>query len=106
MIEWFKRCKRDDSQMAERRIWSSRCGHYKVVESNIRYGRKFDNHGNYLGYPITSMAMVLMEWGWNIISHHRKQSAAVKALEYFHDKGHAKPKPKTKRKKVRVDNES
>jgi hypothetical protein len=45
--------------------------------------------------------MVLMDWGWWIISSHKKPGTAQKACEYFHDKGHVKPKPKKKRKKVR-----
>lgn len=103
MIEWYKRWKRTDTQMAERRTLQSRCGHYKVEESNIKYGRTYKRNGDYNGYPILYRAMVLMDWGWWIISSHKKPGTAQKACEYFHDKGHVKPKPKKKRKKVRVD---
>jgi len=97
MIEWMKRCKRDETQMAERRIWTSRCGKYRVIESNIKYGRKHDKHGNYLGYPIIYLAMVLKDWGWDIISRHRKYKAAIKQLEYHQE--HGKPIPKKKKRK-------
>lgn len=101
MIDWLKRCKRCDTQLAERRSWSSRCGNYKVEESNIKYGRKHDKYGNYLGYPIIYRAMVAKDWGWDILSTHRKRSAAVKQLEYYHEHGKPIPKKKKKRKKVK-----
>jgi len=97
MIDWLKRCKRNDTMLANRRTWTSRCGIYRVEESTITYGAKTDKHGNYLGYPTIYRAIVKRDWGGQIISYHRKRSAAVKALEYFDD--HGKPKPKKKRKK-------
>lgn len=92
MLEWYKRCKRDETQMAERRTWRTKCGHYQVVESNIKYGRKHDRHGNFLGYPIVYLAMVLKDTGWEIISRHRKRGAAVKQLEHYHETGRPLPK--------------
>jgi hypothetical protein len=100
MLEWNKRCKRNDTELAERRTWKTKCGHYKVEESNIKYGRKHDKHGNYLGYPIVYRAMVLKDWGWDILSVHRKRSAAVKQLEYYSENGKPIPKKKKRRKKV------
>lgn len=101
MIDWFKRCKRDETSAAERRTWRSRCERYKVEESNIKYGRTHKRNGDYLGYPIIYRAMVLRDWGWWLISTHRKRSAAQKALEYFDEHGHKKPPKKKKRKKVK-----
>jgi len=38
--------------------------------------------------------------GWIIVSFHQKASAAIKALEFYHKMGFAKPKPKKRKKKV------
>ena len=92
MLEWNKRAKRSDTQMAERRIWNSKCGHYQVLESNIRYGRSYDRHGNYNGYPIYYLAMVNVDGVWKIISEHRKRGAAVAQCEHWHEKGCIMPK--------------
>lgn len=102
MLEWNKRAKRNDTMMAERRTWNTKCGHYKVEEHNIRYGRTEDRHGNYNGYPVYYIAMRLVdpERGiWTIISDHRNRNAAVKQCEYFHQHGHKMP-PKTKTEKA------
>ena len=102
MIDWLKRCRRLDSALADRRIWTSRCGHYKVEESDIRYGRSYDKRGNFLGYPPYYRAMTLKDDVWFIISAHRKQSTAVRQLEYYHEHGKPIPKKKKKRKKVKA----
>lgn len=102
MIEWFQRWRRSDTQLAERRVLKSRCGHYKVEESNIKYGRVTDSKGNYLGYPVIYRAMVLLEWGWWILGYHKKSHPAQKAIEYFAEHGHPMPKKK-KRKKVKPE---
>lgn len=100
MIEWYKTAKRDNTQLADRRVWRSKCGHYKVEESTIRYGNRTDRNGNHLGYPTYYRAMVLKDFGWDIISDHRTRSAAVSQCEYFHEHGHRKP-PKTKAAKAK-----
>lgn len=92
MIEWNKRAKRDETQMAERRTWKSKCGHYKVEESNIKYGRSTDRHGNYKGYPIFYRAMASVDGVWMILSAHRKRTTAVAQCEYWHEKGHLMPR--------------
>jgi len=104
MVEWLKRWKRRDTDLAERRVLNSRCSHYKIEESNIKYGRVCKRNGDYCGYSVIYRAMVLMDWGWWVISKHRKLGAAQKAIAYFHDHGHAKPKPK-KRKRVKPSDE-
>ena len=97
-IEWYKTSKREDTQLADRRVWRSKCGHYRVEESTIRYGNCTDRHGNHKGYPTFYRAMFHHEWGWEILSYHRLRSAAVKAMEYFHDHGHKIPKKKKRKK--------
>lgn len=102
MLEWNKRAKRDETQVSERRTWNTRCGHYKVVETNIKYGRSSDRHGNYNGYPVYHLAMRLTDPEkdiWQIISEHRTRVAAVKQCEYFHEHGHKMP-PRTKVEKA------
>jgi len=101
MIEWYKTSKREDTQLADRRVWRSKCGHYRVEESTIRYGNRTDRHGNHLGYPTFYRAMVLKDFGWDILSYHRKRGPAVASCEYFHEHGHPKPPKTKKRKKVR-----
>jgi hypothetical protein len=114
MIEWNKRARRDETQMAERRTWNSKCGHYKVEECNIKFGRSYDRRGNYLGYPIFYRAMALLDGVWRILSAHRKRGTAIKQCEYWHEKGclmpkntkaaKAKKRQKAKRKAKRNDN--
>lgn len=99
MIEWFKRAKRCDTTIAERRVWRSRCDCYRIDESNIKYGRDYDKQGNYLGYPIVYRAMVKRDETWSILSTHRKRSAAVKQLEYFDEFGKVVPKKRKRRRK-------
>ncbi|MHC4121602.1 MAG: hypothetical protein ACYSWO_29365 [Planctomycetota bacterium] len=106
MLEWQKRCKREDTEIAERRSWYTKCKSFKVEESNIRYGRGKDANGQALGYPIIYRAMAKRELGgWYIISEHRKRTAAIKAVEYFAE--HGRPMPKrtkaTKAKKRQSD---
>jgi len=100
-IDWLKRWKKADTQMAERRVLESRCRMYKIEESNIKYGRKYKRNGDYLGYPIWYRAMAKLRCGWVILSNHFKLSAAEKALEYHNQHGQPKPKPKKRRKKVK-----
>jgi len=101
MIDWLKRWKREDTKYADRRSLYSRCKIYKVEESELRYGRGFDKRGERLGYPITYRAMVKREnYGWYILSEHRRQSAAISALEYFAETGKQKPK-RTKASKAK-----
>lgn len=91
MIDWFKTAKRENTQVSDRRVWRSRCDHYRVEESNIRYGGD-------LGYPTIYRSMVLKDFGWDVISYHRKRKTAIEACEYFHEHGHPKP-PKTKKRR-------
>jgi hypothetical protein len=75
MIDWKKRCKRQDTILSKRRVWESKCGIYKVEESDIQYGKRESS------IPIYYRAMVKRDWGWEIISFHRKRKPATKALE-------------------------
>lgn len=101
MIDWNKRARRENTQLADRRTWRSRCGHYKVEEHTIRFGNKTDKRGNFLGYPTYYLAMRLVDpehETWDIITRHHRRSSAVAQCEYFHEHGHQKP-PNTKANK-------
>jgi len=81
MIEW-KRARRDETDLAHRRIWQSRCGRYEVVESV----GKFTDMG-------TMYYAILLPC--TIISRHRFRNPAENACER-----HANPpKPRKRRKK-------
>jgi hypothetical protein len=96
MIDWFKRMRREDTETAERKVWRSRCGRYRIEEVNIRYGRSTDGKGVYLGYPIFFRAMIKRPLGWYVVSAHRKRAAAFNRLEYYDARGHF-PRKKGKR---------
>lgn len=70
-MEWKKRAKRRDTILSKRRVWESKCELYKVEESNIQYGDE----------PIYYRAMAKYDWGWKIISYHRKCKPAMKVLD-------------------------
>ncbi len=101
MIDWHKRMRREDSAIADRKVWRSRCGKYRVEEVDIRYGRGTNKAGVPLGYPIYFRAMIKCPLGWNIVSEHRKRTAAFKQLEYHNEHSTLIPKKKKKRKKTK-----
>ena len=101
MIDWYKRMKREDSVIADRKVWRSRCGRYRVVEVDIRYGRGTNRAGVPLGYPIYFQAMIKCPLGWDIVSEHRKRTAAFKQLEYHNEHSTLIPKKKKRRKKIK-----
>jgi len=92
MIDWNKRAKRDETVVADRRIWKSRCGHYMVQECDIKYGRTYARDGSFNGYPVFYRAMVETDGVWRILSEHRKRGAAVAQCEHWHEKGCLMPK--------------
>ena len=80
-IEWFKTYRREDTQLADRKVWRSKCGHYRVESCLIRYGQGQDRKGNETGYPLFFRAMQRTPEGWIIISNHKKLSTAQTALQ-------------------------
>jgi hypothetical protein len=77
-LVWKQRCRKDETAVADRKIWGTKCGKYRVVHSHIRYGelpdkwyaQELDNNGH----------------TWEIISKHEKKDTAVKACEKRHRK--------------------
>lgn len=93
MIEWNKRCRRSENDVAEHRTWYSKCKLFRVVETNIKLGRYDDEHGNFLGYPVYYTASRLLHGDdWKFISEHRRLNAAKKQCEYFAQYGCPKPR--------------
>jgi hypothetical protein len=37
-VQWPARPKRDDTMVARRRVWTSKCKRYRVIHSHILYG--------------------------------------------------------------------
>lgn len=67
---WKKRCKKDSTIVSDRKIWETKCGTYKVIFSQIRYGRGPN------GIPDTYYAIETGD-SETIISRHRKKSTAI-----------------------------
>jgi hypothetical protein len=63
-----------------------------VVEVNIKLGRRNDEHGNFLGYPVFYLAYSrpIHDKGWKQLSEHKRLSAAKKQCEYFDAHGETK----------------
>lgn len=105
MIQWNKTPKREDTACAKRRVWRTKCGHYKVEESQITYGQGTDKNGVELGYPTVFRAMVLTDKGyWKILSDDfRKRSTAMEALEHYAEHGCLPDKKKRRKKPKREE---
>jgi hypothetical protein len=102
MIDWLKRLRRDDTEIAERRVWESRCRRYKIEESRIQYGKGVDKRGVPLGYPPIFRIMVKRPDGWRLLSAYRKRAVAKKQIEYFAEHGTLIPKKKKKRRRKKA----
>jgi hypothetical protein len=96
-MEWFKNSKKETSLLADRRVWCTKCGRYRIEECTIRYGNR-TSKGVFLGYPTYYRAMVHFDWGWKIVSVHRKYKPALAVLEYYHEHGRLPEKKKGKKR--------
>ena len=76
MLDWKKRCRKDQTMSADRKIWETRCGKYRLIFSHIRYGEGI--------LPDVWYALELDNGYWEIISKHRKKNTAQKACEKKH----------------------
>jgi len=68
-IKFSRRGRRERTDCAERMIWLSRCGRYRIVRSRYLYGR----------LPEVYYAQVLDGGCWDVISQHRKRLPAEAA---------------------------
>lgn len=80
-LVWKKRCKKDRTDVSDRKIWESKCNRYKVIHSHIFLGNG--------AMPDTFYAIVIEEhqgvdrvtFSEKIISRHRKKNPAIKSCE-------------------------
>ena len=73
MIEFPKRCRTEQSISADRKVWTSKCGCYRVVFSVCRYGNGSmpDRYYAQIWEPISKT--------WGILSVHYKKGPAFEA---------------------------
>ena len=79
MIQWKKRCKKDQTICADRKTWGSRCGLYQVVFSQIRYGKGLGPQS--IPDVYYAMSRKTEDGFFNIISRHRKKNPAIQSCE-------------------------
>ena len=77
MLEWPKRPKRSDTDVARRRVWLAKCRQYQVIHSHITYAEGV--------LPDVFVAELLDPLGWKILGRHRTRNAAMR-----HCQQHAK----------------
>lgn len=79
VLDWSKRAKCDETLIAKRRIWRSRCGRYAVVESvpTLRPAAVRDGGLDQLVYSVR----VLGNGNQELIGRYRTKSAAVAGCE-------------------------
>lgn len=78
MIEFVKRCRKDQTETSDRKIWRSTCNFYRVVFSHCRFGPKEGPQSIldiYYAQNIDSNGI------WSIISRHKKQNKAIEACQ-------------------------
>lgn len=71
LTEWPARPRREETAVARRWLWTSRCGRYRVVHTRYTLG----------GLPDLWYAMSRDGGCWDILSRHRKRHAAFAACE-------------------------
>ena len=75
---WKKRCKKDRTEVSDRRIWESKCNRYKVIHSHIFLGSG-EIPDTY--YAIAIGGRDSETFSERIISRHRKKNPAIKSCE-------------------------
>lgn len=78
-VAFGKRGKRADSISADRMVWESDCGQYRIVRSKSRYGNlPVDWYATTVAYD--TRGGTKLQIGWVIISRHRTRAAAENAV--------------------------
>lgn len=76
MLRFVKQWRKDETDTAKRKIWTSRCGGYRIVESVSLFK-----------LPTAVYAMFLSKinglWSWEIVSKHRSKRQAFLACRKF-----------------------
>ena len=66
-LDWNTRPRRERTIAAERTIWQTSCGRFRVVRSASLYG-----------LPLVFYALAIGEFGeWRIVGRHRKRGPAI-----------------------------
>jgi len=78
-LVWNKRCRKDQTIVADRKIWGTKCGKYRVVFSHIRYGEQAPKKQKWADKWYAEE--LNNNKCWEIISEHTKKETAQKACE-------------------------
>ena len=82
-LQWIKRAKRDDTQVARRRVWSDKSKSYRVTHSYILYGEWSLPDVFYADVFDPHLAR------WDILGRHRTKQAAMRHCEdHYNDTNH------------------
>jgi len=81
MIEFKKRAKKETTPAAERRIWESWCGNYRVVFSRCRFGPRKGRAAIRDEYRAEVRQQIDGRWCWAVISRHKKRERALEACK-------------------------
>ncbi len=77
MLTFPKRARRDQTVTSRRRIWLSRCGRYRIVFARCLFGPR---RGSQAIHDVWR-AEVRDQWGWALLSGHRKWEPAFRACQ-------------------------
>ena len=80
-LVWKQRCRKDKTIVADRKIWGTKCGKYRVTFSHIRYGETASAKQK---LSDKWYAEELNNNCWEIISEHKKKEPAQRACEKRH----------------------
>lgn len=81
-----------DTVVSDRMRWKSKCGNYAVERSEIKYGRRTNAYGVYMGYKPVFRALHKRGKIWDILSEHTKRAPAERQCEYHAEHGVLMPR--------------
>ena len=96
MLIWKKRCRKDQTMAADRKIWETKCIRYRVCFSHIRYGLGEIPDCYYAEESYTNSDDKIC---WRLISKHRKKLPAHKSCEKAYKEKISPLKKRNPRKK-------
>jgi hypothetical protein len=70
-LDWPARARKTETEIAHRRIWTTLCGRYRVIE----------NHYKLASMPTCFHAQILVYEAWEILSRHKSREAAQRACQ-------------------------
>ena len=87
MIEFRKRAKRETTLSAERSIWETWCGSYRVVFSRSRFGPRKGRQAIADEYRAEVRRKINGRWCWAVISRHKRRERALEACRKINAEG-------------------